>query len=1057
MLFPAEQEGFEMRKLTALILSAALLIPAVPAYAAYDYAAMTTELYGLINQCNNLGIPTDYETVSCKVIERFEKYMNGDAQSGVSADILGYNDAQIKRLYNETKENLNAYISGTKYPREVSRAKMSRVSQNGANLSDGGNPVYSLGYGHFSLAQKDIPEFQNFGVSNIQLEIGPEYVKNEEAYWRESSGGNPQTTVKTSAAFKRSGGSSLYVKNTTEEVRNVYYMFSQTVDCKPDTTYKFGCYSYITAMESYTNYVSLNGTGAQGRKLFKKSASWTDTGATYTTEPDREQLQFTISVSGIVTAYFDDCYLYELDADGNIVSDNLLKNPGFEDGRSYANSFRYVTDALETAEKSNVAVNLLLSPHYFPADVSGVQYNQSASGFLKYNINAPEAKAVLENYLRTLLPELKGYKALTGIILANEPVFKTTDYPDFYNPLFREYLKDIHGTVSALNSAYGKSYGDFSEINMPNDVTAYDALSYDWIEFNDKMMAEWHRWLGETVHKYLPDIPVSTKMMGIIEGSGEELSDRLYLTRGTDIDLLGEAADWAGNDSYDVIGNPDTYYRTMFLYDYQYSAVGKPIYNSEDHLIADGDAEFSEKQRLHWGNSLWQGAIHGRSMSSIWVWERSHDSTSPIYNSVLARPDIVAETGKRSLDLAALGSEIAAVGQLNYDVALWYSKPSRLYDAGFSKRMMNTYKALLSIGKKPGIVSDKSIGKLNNYKVLIIPGAQYCTKDALAAVNDFIGKGGKVIYSDGAFSRDEYKKALSNFNIVSNGYLYSPSGKVSDIAKTLLDYLNGFGLARVMLKTASGEIPENIDWTYCIDGSRLLINASNSVCDSVQNAEVYLDGKKITGMRELITESEVRDSIVLSGYKPVLLEKKFAYGENFVKTISADKNAIRWTYENGESNTANVYKVLKNGMLDFLQCVTGHSYVYTDNGSYVVKAISAGREENSGKMITAGEQLPFSVEIADAVPAEKSVLCDIKLTNNLDYYATCVLMIRVKNSAGEIIGSASHKPVMKAGAQTDVRISVSASEIPYETEVAALDSYNGNEMSNTVTRVFETK
>ncbi len=1059
-----------MKKLMALILSAAMLLPALPVYAEYDYSAMISDLSGKLSRCNSLGIDTDYEMVNFKVIERFEKYMNGDADNGVSSSILSYNDKQIKRLYDETAARLQSYIDGNAYPSNARRVSVKNLEKNGAMLYSGGTPVFSVGFGHFELAQKDVPEFKDFGTNNIQIEIGPTDVKEEEAYWKETQDGNPITAVKSTTMTKKDGTAALYIKNETAETSNVYHMFSQTVDCKPNTTYKFGLWSYMPTRTSDASYVSLNGVDTRTPEIIRlpQSNSWKECSGEYTTSSDREQLEFTISVSGVVTAYLDECYLYELDNNGEIVSGNLLKNPGFESGRSVANSVGYVVDTLKEAEANNVAVNLLLSPHYFPENLDADIYNPNTSGFFKYNICAPEAKTVLKNYLDTLLPNLVGYKSLSGIILANEPTFNTTDYPEFFNPLFREYLRDEHGTPTAMSQAYGKAYQSFEEVSMPADVKTYDALSYDWIEFNDKTLADWHDWMAKIVKTHLPEVPVSTKMMGIIEGSVNELSDRMYLTRGTDVELLGAVTDWAGNDSYDTINNTDTYYRTMFLYDYQRSAVGKPVYNSEDHLILDGSElndstttddyrtnDYSEKQRMHWGNSLWQGAVHGRSMSSLWVWERSRNSKSALYNSALTRPDIIAETGKRALDLSRLSSEVSSLSQANSDVALWYSKPSRLYDNSFSKKMMDTYKALLSIGKRPGIVSDKSNNQLSMYKVLVIPGAEYCTAESLAAVESFIANGGKVIYSDSTFSKNEYKNAQSNSRITSAGQSYSATAGVSAIAETLYNYMNSYGLARVVLKTASGAIPEGLDWTYSIDSTRLLVNAANMTYGDKQNVNVYMDGEKVTSMRELIGSAAVTDGVELSGYTPKLLEKRFAYNENSIKSISADSTHIRWTYENDESNTANIYKVLQNGMIEFLADVSGQSYAYPGEGSYLVKAVSAGIEEADGIMISAGINTPIEVSLTNSVITDTSVLCDITFKNTLDYYATGVLTLKIKNAAGEVNNCAYHKPIIRGGDESSIKISISAGIDPAELEIAVFEGYDSTKaISNVITIPF---
>ena len=51
---------------------------------------------------------------------------------------------------------------------------------------------------------------------------------------------------------------------------------------------------------------------------------------------------------------------------------------------------------------------------------------------------------------------------------------------------------------------------------------------------------------------------------------------------------LGEFSDYAGNDGGTYVDEgANGYYRMMFLYDFLNSAVGKPVYNSEEHCFTN--------------------------------------------------------------------------------------------------------------------------------------------------------------------------------------------------------------------------------------------------------------------------------------------------------------------------------------------------------------------------------------------------------------------------------------------------------------------------------------
>jgi hypothetical protein len=75
----------------------------------------------------------------------------------------------------------------------------------------------------------------------------------------------------------------------------------------------------------------------------------------------------------------------------------------------------------------------------------------------------------------------------------------------------------------------------------------------------------------------------------------------------------------------------DTCDNYFSLYDMQSSMARQPVFNSEDHLVTDGDERYIPQIADSAGNGIWGGALHGRTASAIWVWDRSYDIVNQPY------------------------------------------------------------------------------------------------------------------------------------------------------------------------------------------------------------------------------------------------------------------------------------------------------------------------------------------------------------------------------------------------------------------------------------------
>lgn len=869
-----------------------------------DYTNKLNELKKLIEQCNQKGISTDYEMINCSVIEAFgvadfkerygdnagktyKGYINADIANGREEDMVNYNISRMEELYCEAKENLTAYLKGTKTPYTVERTIMSDISSESGMLYDGKDkPFISIGYGHFDEASDNIPKYEQLGVNNNQIEIGP-------------------TTLNT--------------------------------------------------------------------------------------------------------------------------------------------KLEYVKSVLKNAEKYNVGINLLISPHYFPTDIEGeeslyVNDIDNYGPFIKYNINHTKAKEIIEDFLRELLPQIKDYKSLTSICLSNEPCFFTSEFKDFYNDEFRTYLKEVHNnSLTELSKAYGKSYLTWNSINIPNTGYTSNPIDYDWIMFNEKVFSDWHKWMAEIIREYLPNVPLHSKSLNRITTENNGRTMRYNLNRGTGVESFDEFSDWAGCDAHDYVDNASSYYETMFYYDYMSSVTGKPVYNSEDHIIADQNNEFSERQLQHWRNSLWMGAMHGRDMSTIWQWRRRNKSDDTSYNSLLFRPDIVAQTGKTDLDMMRLNGEIEKFQKTDSKVAIMYSKPTVLYNyKNYAQTLINTYAALLENGIRPGVISEESTDLLSKYNVLILPNLTNTTSKAKEKIENFLASGGKVLYSGEALGKNEYNQSVSNTVLKNKGYIYDVSDKNS-MSKSISGYLKTFGMQDITLTdNSTGEAPTDVDWSYVVNDEKVLLNITNLDYNKSKDISVYYNGDKLADMTDLIGGEHNISEVTLESGTPQLLE--CSLGEDGISDLRCENSVLKWRYNKIGGGSAKIYKLNANGTTTLINTVIGKEYGVNSDGTYIVKDTKL---QNKGEIISMFNSKPLELNVDNVSYSGNCLAAKASFKNTSNEYVNAVFSLNVLDSEKNVLKGANYKITVPPQGTDGFEISLSVQEAN-EIVLSATDVVAGN-------------
>lgn len=412
-----------------------------------------------------------------------------------------------------------------------------------------------------------------------------------------------------------------------------------------------------------------------------------------------------------------------------------------------------IVPQLDNAAKNNIMINLLLSPHYFPqwALEKYPNLKQCGHGFLQYCISDPDARRVIERYLRTLIPYVKDKPALQSYTLANEPQF--WEMSNASKEKFRDYLKGKYKNISELNRAWKKNYSGFEQVTINEKLLFMtSAPRYDWMIFHNKLGTDFFRWMTDVIRSMDKRTPVHIKFMGDLFDYDETMFgiDREALDAFTEISGNDAAVRWPGENGYAL-----RYHRNAAFYDFLKSVQpGKPVQNSENHIIADDSPDFYPENYIR--AALWLQSIHGMSASTIWVWERSDGQS--LGNNILSRPNCVAAATRATLDMRRLAGELNALQNAPSPIAVYYSQTARTLQMNFGEKWDQIYDLTLYQGRPVRMITDRMLAAGLDPKrtpVLTIPEYIYATDDAYGKLIDYVRRGGHIIAMSRVFRMNE--------------------------------------------------------------------------------------------------------------------------------------------------------------------------------------------------------------------------------------------------------------------------------------------------------------
>ncbi|MBN2451400.1 MAG: beta-galactosidase [Lentisphaeria bacterium] len=545
---------------------------------------------------------------------------------------------------------------------------------------------------------------------------------------------------------------------------------------------------------------------------------------------------------------------------------------------------RAVKDFLAVCDRAaaaGVAVNLLLSPHYFPewALAKWPHLRDCRGGFFGYCVHAPEARQVIETSLRHVIPRIRDHPALHSLCLSNEPISTELDACPQVREGWQRWLEARHGTVAALNRRWRSEHRTFADIVVPRPFPR-TAAGVDFVRFNQELFAGFHAWMAEIIHEMAPNLPVHAKIM-----MGAHFGANPHGIWSVCPQLFGELSQIHGNDCYCMFSDHGEWTNGWQLhemaYDFQRSTGDKAVFNSENHVITDRDHRAIPPEHLY--ATLWQGALHGQSATTLWVWQRTFDHASDLEGSVIHRPDAAEAVGHCALDLNRLALEMTALQRLPPAVVLFWSQASAIHDDNHWTVLRNVYRYASFLGVPLGFVTERQLethaagGALphalaqGGAKVLVVPRARFGS-DAVVDALRRIGEGPlRVLRVGECLTHDEYGQTRPGAPLPGHAVdgLDLPE---LEAFKAFREASLGWGLATPLRVLAADGMPPyglEVRSVRLADGRRVA-----AVCNHRrESVEVILhaDGNP-TPSRDLIALKRQEPGFSVEPLRPLLLE-----------------------------------------------------------------------------------------------------------------------------------------------------------------------------------------
>lgn len=864
------------------------------------------DLSNLIYQCQEKGIEVTYERAGQSIIAKFVERTKYEMDNNDYNRVYQY-EKELKQIYDECKENLNGYLTGTKTEKHVSKfltgdIKLDGMSVIGNTITNGveeEKPVFLLGYCTWGNGPSFMEHFATIGATALQkgTDFADFISPIRGGGWTtggRKEGGLSEVVWGTTTEEAYSGTHSLKVVNHGKPIHNVFVTLTQPFESKPNTTYEYGFVAKGSGMreQTQTNDIasawctlsSFSGT----REAPVNSEDWQEYKFTYTSKPGENSLEFMFVFQDMIDElYIDDVFVREKGTDENLIfnsdfeyypeeSEAIPSEQEMIDKYGWYLNYQEVENLRKTfrlAEQYNVTLDIILSPHVMPDFMKFYDPAVLEAGRTEHFGDFPwDNQTIIEcmEFFGKMIAQLvKESKAPVSMCIANEPQINAST-GHYYIPHWQKFLKERYdNSIDKLNETYGSDYKSFEDVKMPTGPVK-TAIYTDYRDFNDGLLRDFHKAVFDAVKSENPDLFLHSKIMQYFR---DGLWSRYY-TMGTNPELLMPLEDVNGCDAWSAPGG-NRIIDKLAWHDMLTSISDQPVWNTEDHNAGDGTPPSYPAIEPYWSSAdLWNCCMRGLGFSAMWWMET--DPTIMPWNgaaSIVSSPNAMHkplrmwECAKASMDVNRLSKPISAIQKQERKVGILYSRIATTYHDDYVSMTAKAYEDAIYSGQRVGFLSDSAPEDMHNYGLVIIPQATNVKKDFVDNIKAYLENGGKVLLlGENSLMKDEYNRPHDKATI---DYIYAHADTVS----TVTEKIDEMGYNDLMLVNAeTGARADNVEWSYTEYEGKIVASITNFDTDNKVPVKLQYKGKDIENFTEMRSMEEIQGSYTLYPLRPIFVE-----------------------------------------------------------------------------------------------------------------------------------------------------------------------------------------
>ncbi|ROS21571.1 beta-galactosidase [Rathayibacter sp. PhB127] len=424
--------------------------------------------------------------------------------------------------------------------------------------------------------------------------------------------------------------------------------------------------------------------------------------------------------------------------------------------------FSWLDRMLDLLHENGIAVDLAtptaavpmwlhrLHPEILPQDEHG--HPLAPGGRLGFCPSSPVFRSYSLRMVERLAAHVAGHPAVRMWHVSNElGGGNARCHCPVSNARFREWVEEKHGTVDALNEAWGmafwgNSYSSFEEVTTPGGVTAHNpGHLLDYERFSSDELLEQYRAERRVLKRHTPDLPVTTNFM---VGLGPDVVD--YARWAPEMDIVA-------NDHYTYGPDPLRHQELAFSGDRMRGISGGGPWMLMEH--ATGASSWHPiNQPKKPGEMIRHALAHvGRGSDSVmfFQWRASRSGTEQFHSAMLPHAGRDSRTFR---DVVRLGAHLRSMSEIAGSVVTG-ARVALLHDneAGWALKSglkpirgqsyADTARAVHNALFERAVTTDvlPAWSSLDGYGLVVVPGLYLISDENARRVAEYAESGGTVL------------------------------------------------------------------------------------------------------------------------------------------------------------------------------------------------------------------------------------------------------------------------------------------------------------------------